>query len=556
METPYPPAANGHRPGGASPLPFRWHGPSEAVDHRPEGVWARLADLGRPLFLLQTDRGLGVAEAGQVAPAALDGAGTPCAVLPPATPEGLGDAAFREAHGVRYAYQSGAMANGIASEALVVAMGQAGLLGAFGAAGLAPPRVEGAIAQIQRALPHGPYAFNLIHSPSEPALEQQVVDLFLRYGVRTVEASAFLDLTPAVVHYRVAGLAATPDGSVMPANKIIAKVSRREVAEKFMEPPPDRILAQLLQRGLVTEAQARMAATVPVADDVTVEADSGGHTDNRPLVGLLPSLVELRDEVQRRRRYARPVRVGAGGGLGTPQGVLAAFALGAGYVVTGSVNQSALEAGTSPHAKELLAQAGMADVMMTPAADMFEMGVKVQVLKRGTMYPMRAQKLYELYRAYGALEELPPDERAKLERQVFQKSLDEVWQDTVRFFEERDPSQIARAAHDPKRKMALVFRWYLGQSSHWANAGAGGRAMDYQIWCGPAMGAFNDWVRGTYLERAENRGVVDIAHHLMWGAAYLDRLRTVRQSGVRVDPASFTYKPQPFKGAAAHSVPA
>ena len=27
---------------------------------------------------------------------------------------------------------------------------------------------------------------------------------------------------------------------------------------------------------------------------------------------------------------------------------------------------------------------------MAPAADMFEMGVKLQVLKRGTMFPMRA----------------------------------------------------------------------------------------------------------------------------------------------------------------------
>jgi trans-AT polyketide synthase/acyltransferase/oxidoreductase domain-containing protein len=29
------------------------------------------------------------------------------------------------------------------------------------------------------------------------------------------------------------------------------------------------------------------------------------------------------------------------------------------------------------------------------------------------------------------------------------------------------------------------------------------RRMDYQIWCGPAMGAFNDWVRGSFLEAAQ-----------------------------------------------------
>ena len=42
--------------------------------------------------------------------------------------------------------------------------------------------------------------------------------------------------------------------------------------------------------------------------------------------------------------------------------------------------------------------------------------------------------------------------------------------------------------------MALVFRWYLGRSSHWANAGEPSRTVDYQVWCGPAMAAFNEWV--------------------------------------------------------------
>jgi trans-AT polyketide synthase, acyltransferase and oxidoreductase domains len=44
--------------------------------------------------------------------------------------------------------------------------------------------------------------------------------------------------------------------------------------------------------------------------------------------------------------------------------------------------------------------------------------------------------------------------------------------------------------------MALVFRWYLGQSPVWANQGDADRKIDYQIWCGPAMGAFNEWVQG------------------------------------------------------------
>ena len=52
----------------------------------------------------------------------------------------------------------------------------------------------------------------------------------------------------------------------------------------------------------------------------------------------------------------------------------------------------------------MLSETGQADVTMAPAADMFEMGVKVQVLKRGTMFPFRAGKLYELYTAHDTYE--------------------------------------------------------------------------------------------------------------------------------------------------------
>ena len=149
---------------------------------------------------------------------------------------------------------------------------------------------------------------------------------------------------------------------------------------------------------------------------------------------------------------------------------------------------------------------------VAPAADMFEMGVELQVLKRGTMFPMRAQKLYEFYRNCDSIDGIPTAERERLEQQVFRQPLEAVWEETVRFFNERDPEVIARAQNHPKRKMALIFRWYLGLSSRWSNHGEAGREADYQIWCGPAMGAFNDWVRGSYLEAPENRRVVEVAY--------------------------------------------
>jgi NAD(P)H-dependent flavin oxidoreductase YrpB (nitropropane dioxygenase family) len=70
--------------------------------------------------------------------------------------------------------------------------------------------------------------------------------------------------------------------------------------------------------------------------------------------------------------------------------------MGAGYVLVGSINQACVESGTCDMVRQMLADAEQADTAMCPAADMFEMGVKVQVLKRGTMFAMRATKLYEL----------------------------------------------------------------------------------------------------------------------------------------------------------------
>ena len=53
-------------------------------------------------------------------------------------------------HGLRYPCMSGAMANGIGSVEIVEAMGRAGFLGVFGAAGLPPAAVEQAIDRLRR----------------------------------------------------------------------------------------------------------------------------------------------------------------------------------------------------------------------------------------------------------------------------------------------------------------------------------------------------------------------------------------------------------------------
>jgi PfaD family protein len=285
---------------------------------------------------------------------------------------------------------------------------------------------------------------------------------------------------------------------------------------------------------------------VPVADDVTAEADSGGHTDNRPMAVLLPAIAAVRDAMVRQYGYRTPVRVGAAGGLGTPAAVAAAFAAGAAYVVTGSINQCAVEAGLSARGKAMLAQADIADVTMAPAADMFELGVTLQVLRRGTMFAARAAALYAAYRDHASLEELPDTIRTKLEREVFRATVEDVWAQTREFWWHRDPEELERAGRDPRHRMALVFRWYLGQASRWAITGEPTRQADYQIWCGPAMGAFNRWVSGTFLADPANRTAPRIARNLLEGAAVLTRVQQLRAHGVPVPPEASIVPPRPL----------
>ena len=458
--------------------------------------------------------------------------------------EQLGDAAFRQAHGLRYAYVAGAMANGIASEELVEAMARGGMLGVFGAAGLSPERVEQAIDRLETRLGTLPWASNLIHSPSEPRLEATIVDLYLRRGVRRVSASAYLKLTLPLVRYRVAQIHRSSDGRIVAPNSVLAKVSRVEVARQFLEPAPEAMLRELIARGDIDENQAVLASQIPMAEDITVEADSGGHTDNRSALTLLPTMLALRDRITTERGYGTRPRMGLGGGIATPASVLAAFSMGAAYVVTGTVNQACREAGTSDLVRQMLAEADQADVTMAPAADMFEMGVELQVLKRGTFFPMRARKLYDAYRSHDSMNSIPTEEREQLERTVFRQTLDQVWQDTEEFWRRRDPVQLERALRDEKHRMALTFRWYLGQSSRWANAGVEERRADFQIWCGPAMGAFNEWVRGSWLEPWQERRVVPVAMNLLHGAAVLSRYRALG-----LDSAGVALRSEPLQPA-------
>lgn len=435
----------------------------------------------------------------------------------------LGSQAFRDDYGIRYSYVAGAMYRGIASAKMVVRMAQAGMLSYLGTGGMSLKEMEEHIVSIQQQLRSGEaYGVNFLHNLADPGFEMKVATLLLKYGVTKVEASAYMQMTPALVYYRLKGLKKAADGSVRCEHKILAKVSRPEVAELFMRPAPEKMVRHLLEDNLITPEQAELSKLVPMSYDICVEADSGGHTDRGIAMVLLPSIQQLRKEISAEFAYGPQIRVGLAGGIGTPQAATCAYVMGADFILTGSVNQCTVEAGTSDAVKDLLQDINVQDTDYAPAGDMFEIGAKVQVLKKGVLFAARANKLYALYTQYNALEEIPEKTISQLEKTYFNKSIAQVWEDVkVHFNNIGAGAEVAKGEQNAKTKMALVFRWYFGHTNRLAFEGNVEHKVNFQVHTGSALGAFNQWVKGTEMESWKNRHVDTIGISIMEGAAKL-----------------------------------
>lgn len=436
------------------------------------------------------------------------------------TAASLGDAAFKADYGVKYAYAAGAMYKGIASPAMVAALAKASLLGFLGTGGLRLQQIESAISLLSsQFLDRAPWGVNLL--AGDGAVEAAVVDLCIKYDVRNIEAAAYVAMSPELVRLRLSGARLNPQGIPQSPRRILAKVSRPEVAASFMSPAPDATVAKLLERGQITREEAELATRIPLADDLCVEADSGGHTDRGVAYALTPAIMGLRDRFMAERAYPRRIRVGAAGGIGTPEAAAAAFVMGADFVLTGSINQCTVEAGTSDAVKSLLQDIEVQDTGYAPAGDMFELGAKVQVVRRGLLFPARANRLHQLYERLGSLAELDAASRRTIEEKYFRKSFDDVWAETRDYYLRKAPEVVADAEKNPKRKMALIFRWYFVHTTRLAVQGIEEQRVDYQIHCGPALGSFNQWVRGTAMEAWQDRRVADIAELMMVATADL-----------------------------------
>jgi len=447
--------------------------------------------------------------------------------------ESMGSKAFKEKYQLKYAYVAGGMYKGISSAELVIKLGKAYLMGYFGTGGLTLRQIEQAIQRIQSELGKTkPYGMNLICNLKQPDKERELVNLFLRQGVRNIEASAYMQITPPLVLYRLTGLYEDSNGQVCCSNRIMAKISRPEIAQQFLSPIPREIVEVLLQEGAISAQQAHWSESFALVDDLCVEADSAGHTDRGVALVLVPAIIRLRDEMEKKYSYTKKIRVGAAGGIGTPEAAAAAFMLGADFILTGSINQCTVEAGNSPVVKDFLQEMSIQDTDFAPSGELFELGSKVQVMKKSSFFPARASKLYDLYRLHNSLDEIAPKTREQIEEKYFKRSFEDVYRETKEYFLKENPEEIERAEKNTKHKMALVFRWYLAQGTRLAMDGIVEQKINFQIHSGPALGAFNQWVKGSSLEDWNNRHVDEIAIKLMQATAehLNDRFTTLRNA--------------------------
>ena len=67
--------------------------------------------------------------------------------------------------------------------------------------------------------------------------------------------------------------------------------------------------------------------------------------------------------------------------------------------------------------------------------------------------------------------------------------------------------------------------------------------MDYQVWCGPAMGAFNQWVKGSFLQDHDKRYAAEIALNLLTGACVCSRAAFLRAQGLTLPGNAGRFSP-------------
>lgn len=423
----------------------------------------------------------------------------------------LGNAEFKKANGLQYAYLCGPMYCNISSSKMVVELAKAGMLGFLGTDGCKVEQIKKEISIIHNSLEQNEaFGVSITWNPNQEETESELIQLCINENIRRIEASEYMMISKNLVKYRVQGLYLNEEDSVVVQNHIFAKLSRIEVAEIFMSPPPEKIITELLKTGEITELEAKCASRISIADNITIADYSMSYTGTSHAVYLISLLKKSAQEHKEKYGYTNNIAIGATGGIGNPETAAAAFYFGADYIQTGSINQSCMEANVNHEVKDILQKIDIYDTEFASCENMFELGAKVQVVKKGLFYQARANHLYDLYRQYNSIDELNETTKQQLEGRYLKKSFENVYNEI-----QQSVKNDQQYVNKEKLKMLQIFKWYFEQSREATLRSDPEWKMDYQIRCSNAMGLMNRWLMGTPYEDWKSRSVVEIGKKLL-----------------------------------------
>ncbi|WP_073587898.1 ACP S-malonyltransferase [Anaerocolumna xylanovorans] len=420
----------------------------------------------------------------------------------------LGSEEFKKDYDVDFAYAVGGMCKGISSAAMIKKLADSRILGFLGTYKLQLHEAEELIDQALASMEHHRVGVNVTYDALNSKDHIGIMEYIIKRDIRNIEVSDYRMIDLSIVKYRLKAIYTDKDSTLVIPHKILAKVSSREMAEKFCSPAPEEMVQILYQNNEITEFEAKYAKYIPMCDDLCIEY----HMQGQSALGYIQTIKEMSRLLYEKYDLYQCPRVGFAGGIGNPQMIAVSFLMGADFVVTGSINQCSVEAATSNIVKDNLQSLDETDFTYAAVSDLFEFGEKKSIVKKGSLYHIRANRLYEVYNRYNSVEEIPADIKNLIEEKYFQKSFETIYSD---IYENLTKDNKKLSKEQPKYKMALIIRCFLDKCFQDALDGRMEGKINYQIISSNAIVQFNHWVKDTELSDWKRRYVDVIAKRIM-----------------------------------------
>lgn len=427
----------------------------------------------------------------------------------------LGSSDFKTEYDTEFAYVVGGLYHGVSSAAMIRTLNNAGIVGFLGLQGMDLNAGKELLDTALQSVPKERIGTHIVYNGLKPEESASALQMIIEYDIRRIEISGFFKPSQELILYRLRGLSYGKNDIPQSAYKMIVYVNNPKVMEEFLKPASEQLIGRLLTQRKITEEEAVIAAKLPICDDICIDNVSSGAGR----LSWISNLKHYARELSEKYGIKKMVRIGIGGGIGNPEMLALAFLAGADFVTTRSMNQCTAEAETSPQVKDLLQSAAENDFTYAPVEELFEFGEKVSVLKRGTLYPIRALKLYEIYTKYNSIEEISEKEKKLITEKYFHMSFEEMFERAAR---ELTPAEQRIASEQPKYKMSLIFKGFLKQCLLWAQTGKAGEEINFAVVSGSEMADANRWLKNSGLEEWSTRHVDELAKRMMEeGEAYL-----------------------------------